>query len=527
MRKFIYMAALAALTSPVWGQETYENAKIATEDLNGTARYVGMGGAMDALGADLSTISSNPAGIGLFRKSNASMSMGFVSQQGANDFGGGHTTVISFDQVGFVWANQISETDFVNFAFNYHKSRNFNHILSVADRLNNASLNGVTFEKQLDGFLYESNADDSPRLGSSPAYQCNQLDETLMQYTDIVWDGTTMGYYDATGYTMDRATKGYIGMYDFNLSGNVNNSFYWGITVGLHDVNYRHYGEYTENLIGDGIAKPQDYNLRVCDEREINGSGIDLKLGVIFRPIAESPLRFGISVATPTWYRLTTSNYTYLTDWGGRYNDGTAYTGGRARCENFSHDFKLFTPWKFGVSVGHTIGTNVALGASYEYSDYSALDSRIDYSNGWNEDSESDTEMNRHTENTLRGVSTLKLGAELKPVPELAVRLGYNYVSPMYEENGFKDQTIDSEGTSVSTATDFTNWEATHRITCGLGYQIGKWNISAAYQYATQKGNFEPFYYESPSDPDVRVEANKVAVNNKRHQLLFTLGYTF
>lgn len=42
-------------------QETYENANLVTEDLNGTARYVGMGGAMEALGADISVIGTNPA----------------------------------------------------------------------------------------------------------------------------------------------------------------------------------------------------------------------------------------------------------------------------------------------------------------------------------------------------------------------------------------------------------------------------------------------------------------------------------
>ena len=70
-RKYI-LAALALAVMPVAAQETYENAKVAgPQDLNGTARYVGMGGAMEALGADLSTISTNPAGVGLFRKSTA------------------------------------------------------------------------------------------------------------------------------------------------------------------------------------------------------------------------------------------------------------------------------------------------------------------------------------------------------------------------------------------------------------------------------------------------------------------------
>ena len=42
------------------GQETYENANLMKPELTGTARYIGMGGAMEALGADISTISTNP-----------------------------------------------------------------------------------------------------------------------------------------------------------------------------------------------------------------------------------------------------------------------------------------------------------------------------------------------------------------------------------------------------------------------------------------------------------------------------------
>ena len=82
MKNIVLFSAIALLAANTANaQETYENAKLANQDLNGTARYVGMGGAMDALGADLSTISSNPAGIGLFRHSTVNASFGFVSQQ--------------------------------------------------------------------------------------------------------------------------------------------------------------------------------------------------------------------------------------------------------------------------------------------------------------------------------------------------------------------------------------------------------------------------------------------------------------
>ena len=136
--------------------------------------------------------------------------------------------------------------------------------------------------------------------------------------------------------------------------------------------------------------------------------------------------------------------------------------------------------------------------------------------------------MNRHTKNTLKGVSTLKVGAELKPYPELAVRLGYNYVSPMYRSDGFKDGTLEADGSLFASATDYTNWKSTNRITCGLGYMLGKVNLDLTYQYSATDGEFSPFMnYVDNADTSENNVANAVNVSNKRHQLLFTIGYHF
>lgn len=78
MKRILFSAALLASMSAM-AQETYQNADLVTEDLNGTARYVGMGGAMEALGADISTIGTNPAGVGLCRRSSVNFSVGMLS----------------------------------------------------------------------------------------------------------------------------------------------------------------------------------------------------------------------------------------------------------------------------------------------------------------------------------------------------------------------------------------------------------------------------------------------------------------
>ena len=147
---------LGLMSVPALAQETYQNTKMAENSLTGTARYVGMGGAMEALGADISTMSSNPAGIGLFRKSQVSMTFGVVAQTDAEtalNYNGstlsfdGKKSKPSFDQAGFVWSPSSKSSNYINLGFNYHKSTNFNQILTAVGRLDGASQNRLTAAK--------------------------------------------------------------------------------------------------------------------------------------------------------------------------------------------------------------------------------------------------------------------------------------------------------------------------------------------------------------------------------------------
>ena len=543
MKKIFLSACLLSLfMAHAHAQETYENTKLIDNDLNGTARYVGMGGAMEALGADISVINSNPAGIGLFRRSSGSVSFGLVSQDGASSFKYGNKTNASFDQAGFVYSLRDGRRTFINFGFNYHKSKNFDYILNAASALNGASQHKLSYMKAL---ANENNLDKTSSGWRGKFAYTSQLDN-LYYNTLMMTSSDGFFYNDASGYEFGRAETGYIGEYDFNTSVNVNDRVYIGITIGIHDVHYTGHSLYNEALVNLNNQTAGD--ITVNDERRITGTGYNASFGIILRPVDASPFRIGLSVSTPTWYDLKTSNYTYLinntkADGGGKLQgDYPNYTTGE------SYEFKLFTPWKFGVSLGHTVGNYLALGASYEYADYSRLDTRVndgydvDYWGDVYEHSSSDEPMNRHTRETLKAVSTLKIGAEAKVMPNLAVRAGYNYVSPMFKKEGYKDGNIDSYGSNYSSATDYTNWEATNRYTVGIGYTLGKMSFDLAYQYAQTNGKFHPFAdsyldYTYPGQDsngnDVTMTesldnyANAVKVSNKRNQLLLTLTYRF
>ncbi len=523
MKRYLLVAACALAVMPLAAQETYENAKIVTEDLNGTARYVGMGGAMEALGADISTIGSNPAGLGLFRRTTANTSFRVVGQQGVKDFSYGNKTKMSFDQLGFVFAHRSGERSFLNFGFNYHKNRDFNHILQASDRLIGASQNKISYAKGLEG-LFDLKVKDGEIVGTGNAF--NQLD--YLYYNALMADKDNNYYFnEATGYTMNRAVRGHVNEYDFNLSGNIGDRFYLGLTIGVKDVLHKQYSEYTEQLVDDkgkGVG-----TVTIADERRIDGSGFDIKMGAIVRPVEASPFRMGFYIHTPTWYDLTTQNYTTLA------NQSTVGLYDKGKSEE-TYKFKLYSPWKFGVSLGHTIGNYLAFGATYEYADYGSIDTRINTGEGYDwyygdyyETSESDANMNKHTQQTLKGVSTLKVGAEFKVAVNLAFRLGYNYVSPMYRMEGYKDGTVNSPGSFYSSATDYTNWKGIDRITFGLGYTVGKLNLDLAYQYSKQTGEFSPFmtYDGGPGSKLSPCICNPVKVNNERHQVLLSLGYRF
>ena len=553
MKRYIVMAALSLAVLPMAAQDVYDNARMLGYDLNGTARYVGMGGALEALGADISTISTNPAGVGMFRHSTASLSFGAVSQQGVKKFDNLNKTCMSFDQIGFVYSNRTGESSYINFAFNYHKSKNFDQILSATNRLGRSSVNNLVYIKDAigsaanGGYYLDTNKDghwmgwrtDHSDVISNSFTQLDEMYANAYTMDDKTLPGNAFTRPEvADDYYFDRSHRGWIADYDFNLSGNVNNRFFWGVTLGLHTVKYHGYSFYDEGyyFVDNATGEEKPVSLSLEDERWIDAKGVDLKFGVIFLPVEDSPFRVGLSMATPTWYDVTSENRSRLNN--DLYAEGINNWGlSSYTMPSTIYDFKYYTPWKFGLSLGHTIDNYLALGASYEYTAMGSASTRV-YNGRYNyydqEETDPDYLMDSHNERTLNGVSLLKVGAEFKPDPAIAVRLGYNYQSAIFNENGFKDTTLDSPSNAYVSTADYTNWKATNRITCGLGYKLDHLNLDLAYQYSVTNGTFYPFQSNlstnaipAGSNWDGTNIATPTDVSFKRHQVLFTIGYTF
>lgn len=531
--KKITMIALAMFTvAGVGAQTVYDATNMAQKELNGTARFVGMGGAMGALGGDISTMGTNPAGMGIFRSNDAMLTFGYSMTGTESNYAGNkfetNKNRWSFDNAGFVMATKIGNHTplrYVNIGFNYHKTKSLYKNMTMQGLL--GSIDGL-YVSQVRSMAQQAD-DVSHELYNSYNEKVDFDRKDIFEDNLVGWLGA-MGVrgnlvnreiyendYDGyspvvpdevDGYFLSRE-RGGIDQYDFNIAFNVNDRFYLGVTLGAYDVDYHKYSYYDEDY-GNG----EWYGLESFNR--ISGSGFDVKFGAILRPFEASPLRIGLAVHTPTYYKLTYTTGALLNAEVYLDNDSKptprkvdtyAELGG-----DMERDFKLQTPWVFNASLGYTVGNSLALGAEYEYEDYSNM--KFKYPEG--------DEMMWETGEAglcMKGVSTLRLGAEYKPIPAFSLRAGYNYSTAAYKEDAIKAL----PSNSINTDTDFANSKAMNTFTLGIGYRFSSFYADLAYKFDSYKSDFYPFY----NDIDGPVTPPATKITNTRSKVLFTLGMRF
>lgn len=526
---------LLAAILPVWGgmqaQTSYEAAELLNTDLSGTARYVGMGGAMSALGADVSTMSTNPAGTALYRSWDASFSFGgnWVTQRTQSNLGRGRAfdSYGSTENVGLVIANRNSDEDalrFVNFGFNHRNVKRFDGKMGMA-----SNLGGLSQTCQMAWQAWD-NVGNVDYTYFDPASGNNFFDNNFFKNGNYGWL-TLLGAYadvmgivpsrDANGdimhdaegnvmeeywYTMPNSNSytevlsGGIDAFDFNLSFNLFDAVYLGVTFTTYDVDRTLESTYTEKF-SDG-----DYILK--NYYQTVGAGYDFKFGVILRPFVESSFRIGVSATTPTVYSLRDYNHASIDSYFSADDSGYFLaTDSEDAFGGYCYtDYTMIAPAKVNVSLGGTIGTSVALGAEYEYKD---LGTTVLYDEYGSENAP----MNKHTRESFTKQHTLRLGAE-KTFGAFYTRLGYNYQAGGYKSDAYKYIPVNS----VQTNTAYTNIRSTQNVTCGIGYRGDVFYADAALLYNTQKADFYPF-----DDPELQA----TSLSRNLIKGMVTLGLRF
>ncbi len=526
-------------TAVVNAQSLYDAARLMGNDLNGTARFIGMGGAMGALGGDISTMGTNPAGIGIYRSSDVMTSFGFSNIGMKSNMNGTKNEQDklfgSFDNNGFVISSRIgNETPlrFVNFGFNYRKVKSFDK---------NMVMNGMIEDKegpmsQSDLFATLSQGLPEDYLGSNAAFTAGCADAApwlgaMAFRTRVIGAIGDNKYASNVGYMVDNEgnevylpvvgeytsrERGGLHSYDFNVALNFYDRIYLGATIGAYSVDYSRRSFYKESYPGDAST----YSLE--NWFDTSGTGVDFKLGVIIRPFESSSFRIGAAIHTPTWFNLEDRASAIMTSDVDMNSDGTI-----DKDELYEYDtmdfpgesktkYELITPWKYNLSLGYTIGRSVALGAEYEYSDYSSA--KLKYDDGVKMEDETS-----QIKTGLKGVHTLRVGAEFKLAPEFSFRVGYNYMTAAMYDDTFKRIALNS----ISTSTEFSNLKATNNYTVGLGYKGSVFYADLAYQFHTYKEDFYPFYNEIGDHFETILVPNATKVTNTRSQVLLTVGMRF
>lgn len=525
---FVAGALLLGICAQVGAQTTiYDANRWMGRDLNGTARFVGMGGALGALGGDISTVGTNPAGIGIYRSNEVMASFGF-NNTGAKDAGGAKVDKFhgSFDNAGFVFSLKQGNSTalrYVNFAFNYHRMKSFDK---------NVVMNGV-FEQSQTKFIadiltFNEAGEKDPftiaSLEANGAYLNTELPwigilgynsflvnphfekdkegkEHLVEYNPYFQAGDKV----IQAYTARE--RGGLHSYDFNVAFNLYDRFYLGATIGAYSVDYRRTSLYKEDFLAADGKEHGGYDLG--NEFWVDGNGVDFKLGFIWRPIEYSSFRIGASVHTPTFFSLKEYNNAYID-----YNLNKDTHGVKEVVDKYGngmdgeYEYHLITPWKFNVNAGYTIGSNAAIGVEYEYSDYSSAKLN-----------DSDGNRLRQTDDIrsmMKGVHTFRAGMEWKVAPEFAVRLGYNHVTASMKSGVETFKRL--QNNSVRTDTEFSNPGSTNNYTLGFGYRGKSFYADMAYQYSNYKEDFYAFDHK---------DLPGTSIANDNHKVVFTLGMRF
>lgn len=504
MKRFLYILLL--LPFGVAAQNMYNVSSLLENGLIGTARYVGMGGAMSALGADLSTMGTNPAGMALFRSSDVAFTMGLDLKSNEATYEG---TALKSKDAGFFVGNTSfvfslegngEKLKFLNLGIGYRRKNNLSNTFEMYGASNGYSqqyiIDNLYRAEGFDytdprGWMYKDFAYSWLTLLAAEAY-LGDSDGNFLTYPDttLVWYPNELGYYEEM--------RGGVNVVDFNISANIDDRLYLGATVGFSLVDYNRYSEYREvDDYGDIYVLENNKNL--------TGRGLDLKLGLICRPFKYSPFKIGFSVHTPTWYDLNEHSSATITD-----PDGRRFSTTDAQLYNdmLSVKSRLRSPWRFNASMSYTFGTYLALDAEYEYADYrkSQFMGRGDVEKCQN----SEFGYNMEAQHIVRA------GAELN-IDGFALRAGYNYLSAPFKKSAYKDL---YNAAITETSTEYMNYFDKNVVTLGCGWRKGPFYLDLAYMLEMQNSEFYPFDDYPYGNPGATVK-------HTNHSVIATVGMRF
>jgi len=489
MKKIVLSVMLTlAVIAGAFAQNDLDAFRFSQTNWEGTARFMGAGGAFGAIGGDFSSLSTNPAGIGVFKKTEFSLTpLVITAYKTGSEYSGEYSPAsrvrYSVSNFGAVFAlplnkgveNPVSKWRMTQFGFGYNRIMDFNN-LTYATGMSNGNTIATAFVNAANGTGYGSIEGDA--LCAWNTWLIDTMPGETSQYREFL-SGNSLRQ---TNYVK---TSGGIDELAFSFGGNYDDKLFLGMTIGVPILNYNYEAEYLEEDENDVVTNFE--KLDIFDKMHTSGTGVNAKLGVIYQPVPF--LRIGAAFHTPTYYpnmketfeREVITNYSVEGSYNHSYDNLSKY--------------KLSTPLRAIGSLGFIIAKRAFISAEYEFTDYgmATLYSSDNFRYRYNY-----TEENLEISKKYRACHSIRVGGELTVTNFFLIRLGYGY--------------------STSPFKDGANDGSAHTASGGVGFRGKIFFCDFTYQYRHYGQNYW-FYPSETLEP--------VITTNNSHRFVATLGIKF
>jgi len=538
-KKVLYISSLLLLSSGLlFAQGEMDAFRFSQTDLNGTARSLSMGGAFGALGGDMSAMSHNPAGIGIYRSSEIQTTFSINSSNVISDWTGVNSNVRKtrggFDNLSYVGyfptANDWGIKGW-NIGLAYNKVKDFNRsyralgnpIFSMADYVASAASNaygdnGGIIENDLiltDSYDPYDNRSLNGQWLSILGYESGFYGAKY-DFSDVYhsaygqWRGSIWSPVSPNGTELKIGESGSINDYNFSVATNISDFLFLGANLGITTIDYRMSSWHNEKF------GSTDY-LTLGNSLETTGTGYSINLGAIIRPVDQ--LRFGVAYNSPKVYVMTDRfdayGESYIADEKDPLMKGYIP-------EYSAAEYSFQSPGRWIFSAAAILGRVALLSIDYELTNYNNMFlSDRDY------DRSAYKADNDLIKEDFKVGQTLKIGGELKLSPQFALRAGY-----VWQPSPMKDHLIN--GAEVFTAGTIPHYavrKCTGYYTAGLGFRFTpNTYMDLAYVYRVQYEKLYPFTNMDYSYPEYHLEpvwSEPADISIKTGRAVLTLGYKF
>lgn len=416
---------LLCLSTGTQAQNEVDALRYSRLNVLGSARYFGAGGAFGSLGADLTTLSVNPAGLGLYRRSDTGLSLYFGSASNEaiqnNTLRENSQSLFGIANAGAIASYPIGTSmERFNMGVSFNRMADFNERIDIEGNFNGTM--SEVFALQANGIPSGDLSSAFP-FGAGLAWETYLIDpiaNTENQYFAVA-SGEAIrheNYITRTGGMNETA---------LSLAGNIENRLYFGFTLGIPSIRFEEVNSYSETVI-DEASDLESWSM--VNRLETSGSGINLKAGVIFRPVEY--IRLGAAIHSPTWMSLSDD---FTTSMETRFRNGDEFFWDSPLGQ---YNYRLRTPARYLLSANVLVGKKGFLSADYELVDYST--SKLKEARIGGDGYDFDIENGTITE-AYRAASNFRLGAEVRPQDWLTLRGGIRYELSAYTTEASPDAT--------------------------------------------------------------------------------------